>query len=348
MLDNLKYIHQRDSQDALGIAQKQWRQYQHSFDFEIEGLRIDDLNGIAVAGMGGSALAAAAISAVPGFDKPFVVIRDYDLPNFVNDKWLLICSSYSGNTEETLSVYDQAKSRPVASRPKMACISSGGKLAKLAESNGDVALKLPSGYQPRFTFGYQYAALAQLMEAMGVAKGLSSVVGEGSELVKKAVAGWEPTVAQKDNLAKRIAMEIAGKSAVIYASPRLFPAAYKWKISMNETAKNIAWCNQYPEFNHNEFMGWTSHPEAKPYAVVDLRSQHDHPQIQKRFTVSSKLLSGKRPAPVEVDIPKGQDVLHDLMWVIALGDFVSIYLALLNGVNPTPVDLIEKLKDQLK
>lgn len=347
MLDDLKYIHQRDAQDALGIAQKQWKQYRQDYGIKAESYDFSNLVGVAVAGMGGSALAAAAISVVPGFTKPFVVVRNYELPEFIGSGWLLICSSYSGNTEETLSIYERAKSMPSQQRPQIVCISSGGKLAKLATDNNDTFIKLPSGYQPRFTFGYQYAALAQLMEAGGLAKGLSAILQEGSELVKKAIANWEPVVPQKDNLAKRVAADIAGKSAVIYSGPSIFPAAYKWKISLNETAKNIAWCNQYPEFNHNEFMGWTSHPETKPYAVIDLRTKHDHPQIQKRFSVSAKLLSGKRPTSIEIDIPKGQVVLHDLMWVIALGDFVSIYLALLNGVNPTPVDLIEKLKSQL-
>jgi glucose/mannose-6-phosphate isomerase len=133
---------------------------------------------------------------------------------------------------------------------------------------------------------------------------------------------------------------------VIYAGPLLYPAAYKWKISFNESAKNIAWCNQLSEFNHNEFEGWVSHPIDKPYAVVDLRSKLEHPQIQKRFELSAKLLSGKRPAPLVIE-PRGSTLVEQLLWTTALGDFVSIYLAILNGVDPTPVDLMEKLKRDL-
>ena len=347
MLDDLKYIHQRDVQDALGIAEKQSKQYLHNFDIDIETLNPEGLEGVILAGMGGSALAAMAIATVPGINMPFEVVRDYTLPKYANEKWLLICSSYSGNTEETLSIYKQAVEMSAIKRPQMMVMSSGGQLAKLAKSDGLPYIKLPGGFQPRFTFGYQYAALTQLLERVGLVKGLSPVVAEGSELVKKAISGWLPTVPQKENLAKTVALEIAGKSAVIYSGPKMFPACYKWKISLNETAKNIAWCNQYSEFNHNEFMGWSSHPEHKPYAVVDLRSKHEHPQIQKRFEVSERLLSGRRPAPIVIDIPKGQHELHDMMWTIALGDFVSVYLALANGVNPTPVDLIEKLKSEL-
>ncbi len=349
MLDDLKYIHQRDAQDALGIAGKQWKQYAHDFGPQVSGLKFDSsFAGVVVAGMGGSALAASAISTIPGLSIPFEVVRDYVLPEYVNRSWLLICSSYSGNTEETLSVLNEALSRPEAARPKIICLSSGGELAKQAKDSGLSYIKLPGGFQPRFTFGFQYAALTAILEQLGLVKGLRSITIEGGELIKKAVANWEPTVPGKDNLAKQIAGELVGKSIVVYSSPQLFPAAYKWKISFNETAKNVAWCNQYSEFNHNEFLGWTSHPYKKPYAIVDLRSQYDHPQIKKRFEISERLLSGMRPAPVVVDIPKGQNILHDLMWCVALGDFVSAYLALLNGLNPTPVDLIEKLKAQLK
>lgn len=347
MLDDLKYIHQRDGQDALGIAEKQWQQYTHKFN-------IDWSDGdwqpkaVMVAGMGGSALAATALSAVPGLDVAFEVVRDYDLPSQVDETYLLVCSSYSGNTEETLSIVNQALALPEVKRPRIVCISFGGQLQKIAKEQELTLVKLPGGYQPRFTFGYQYSALAQLFEKVGLVKGLTAQIEQGAEIVKKVVESWRPDVMSKENLAKHIALDLAGKSAVIYGGPKMFPAAYKWKISLNETAKNVAWCNQYPEFNHNEFMGWTSHPIQKPYAVVDLRSKHDHPQIQKRFEISERLLSGKRPSPIVVDIPKGVTQLEDLMWVVALGDFVSIYLALANGVNPTPVDLIEKLKAELK
>jgi glucose/mannose-6-phosphate isomerase len=153
-------------------------------------------------------------------------------------------------------------------------------------------------------------------------------------------------VAAKENLAKQIALDIVGKSAIIYAGPRLFHAAYKWKISINENAKNLAWCNQFPEFSHNEFVGWTSHPLDKIFAVVDLRSNLEHPRVQKRFEVTEKMLSGRRPAPIVVQV-KGENILQQIIWTVVLGDFVSLYLAILNGLNPTPVDIIEKMKAEL-
>src|SRR5262249_53882144 len=146
-----------------------------------------------------------------------------------------------------------------------------------------------------------------------------------------------------NNQAKQIAQELMGKSVVIYGGPLMFPAAYKWKISFNENAKHIAWCNQLPEANHNEILGWTEQPVQKPYAVIDIRSSLENERVQKRFEVTERILSGKRPAAIVVQ-PQGNNVLEQLVWAIALGDFVSLYLALLNGLNPTPVNLIEKLK----
>ncbi|HLG90630.1 MAG TPA: SIS domain-containing protein, partial [Candidatus Saccharimonadales bacterium] len=155
-----------------------------------------------------------------------------------------------------------------------------------------------------------------------------------------------PTVPTSQNPAKKLALELAGKSPVIYAGPLLAPAAYKWKINFNENAKNLAWWNELPEFDHNELIGWSSHPSQKPYEIIELRSKLEHPRVQKRFQAGEKLLSGLRPAPNVVEV-QGETLLEQLLWAVNFGDFVSIYLALLNNINPTPVDLVEKFKKSL-
>jgi glucose/mannose-6-phosphate isomerase len=169
---------------------------------------------------------------------------------------------------------------------------------------------------------------------------------QAADFLDQSVKAWLPDVPTAQNPAKQLAQELAGKSPVIYAGPKLWPAAYKWKINFNENAKNVAWCNSFSEFNHNEFIGWSSHPTDKPYGIIQLQSNLEHARIQKRFEVSNKLLSGKWPEP-QIIHAVGQTVLEQMLWFIALGDFVSLYLALLNGLNPTPVDLIEKLKTDL-
>jgi glucose/mannose-6-phosphate isomerase len=137
-----------------------------------------------------------------------------------------------------------------------------------------------------------------------------------------------------------------GKSIVVYSGPKLSPVAYKWKLGFNENAKQIAWVNQYPELNHNEFTGWSKQPVDKPYAVIELRSSLEHPRIQKRFEVTERLLSGIRPSPLVVDA-EGESLLTQLVWSAVLGDFVSVYLALLNGLNPAPLELVDKLKQAM-
>lgn len=346
MLDDLKYIHERDAQDALGIAEKQWQQYQHDFNFQWQPPK--EIHSVVVAGMGGSGLAALAAKSWPGLSVPFEIIHDYELPESIDEHTLLVCSSYSGNTEETLAVLQHAldEDYPDDLRPMVVLVASGGRLAEIATEKQLAFVQLPSGFQPRMTFGYQLRALCAIFEQAHLVSGAANQLNEAAGRLQTAIADWLPTVPTKDNLAKQLALECMGKSAVIYAGPKLFPAAYKWKISFNENAKNVAWCNQLPEFNHNEFIGWTSHPTDKPYTVIDLRSTLEHPQVQKRFEVTERLLSGKRPV-AQVVQAQGETLLEQLLWTVTLGDFVSLYLALLNGLNPTPVDLIEKFKKAL-
>lgn len=339
MLDDLKMIHERDAQDALGVAQNQYKQLE--IDYSIPAIT-GQFNNVVVAGMGGSALAAQLASSWPGIDMPYEICRNYDIPSYVNQNTLFIASSYSGNTEETLSALKQAQSKNAT----IAVISSGGSLKTIAEENNYPYAKLPDNFQPRMAVFANFKALLQIFDAASVTSDASLALASQAEYVKAIADKWRVDVATADNYAKQLALDSVGKNIVVYAGPKLAPAAYKWKISFNENAKNIAWYNQYPEFNHNEFLGWTSHPLDKPYVVIDLRSELENPRITKRFEVSERLLSGRRPSPYAVQV-QGEDILQQLLWAVVLGDFVSIYLALLNGLNPTPVDLIEKLKKEL-
>ena len=134
---------------------------------------------------------------------------------------------------------------------------------------------------------------------------------------------------------------------VVYAGPKLSPAAYKWKISFNENAKNVAWSGAYPEFNHNEFLGWTSHPVDKPYAVVDLRSSLEHERVQKRFEISERLLSGRRPAP-EIVEAQGETILEQLLWTVVFGDFVSLYSSAIKWLESEPRRFNRKVQKSSK
>lgn len=343
VLDDLRYIHEKDVQDALGIAEKQWQQLEHEFDADFSLLAGKQFDNVVLAGMGGSALAALIGQSWPGVSVPFEISRDYAIPSYVSEKTLFIASSYSGNTEETLEALQQAEAKNAV----IVVVAFGGALQRIAKEKQYPFLQLPDTGQPRYSALVGLKAFVTILVNAGLlAQEKLDELMASKDYVRESVQQWLPVVPTAENQAKQLAQELIGKSVVVYAGPKMYPAAYKWKISINENAKHVAWLNQLPEFNHNEFLGWTKQPTDKPYAVIDIRSSLEHPRTLKRFEVTERLLSGVRPAPHVIE-PQGETLLQQLLWVIALGDFTSLYLALLNGLNPTPVDLIEKFKSAL-
>jgi len=345
ILDNSNVVAQRDPEGALGIIASQYEQAR--FDAHIVNPDHDDrsIASIVVTGMGGSALAALIVKTLLSKELsiPFDIIRGYDLPGYVNENTLVIASSYSGNTEETLSALSQAKAKGA----QIGILASGGKLIEAAVSDGIAHVVLPSGVQPRMAMIYNLRALFALLQNFGTVESvwLDELAGL-ADWLKEETAKWTPEVATEYNYAKQLALESIGKTLVYYGSPLTASLAYKWKISWNETAKNTAFWNEYPEFNHNEFMGWTSHPVEKPFGVFDIKSPFDKPRILQRFELSDRLLSGKRPQAKTIEL-KGETLLAQLLWGAILADFSSAYGAILNQVDPTPVVLIEQLKKEL-
>jgi glucose/mannose-6-phosphate isomerase len=340
MLDDLKLIHERDKEDALGVAAKQCDYF--SREFAATFTPTAEVKNVVLAGMGGSALPGVVLGSWPRLTIPFEIVRGYDLPEYIGPNTLVISSSYSGNTEETLEALSQAEAKGA----QIAVVAAGGKLADIAREKGYPLFEIPGGIQPRMATFYFVNAFMSIFEPLNITVEDTRELKEVGEWLKPYVAEWGPTVPTAHNYAKQIALELMGKTPIIYSGPKLFSAANKWKIACNENGKNTAWCNYLPEFNHNEFIGWSSHPVEKPFAIVDIRSNLEHPRVQKRFEVTEKLLSGLRPAPLVV-VPIGETLLQQLVWATALGDFVTIYLGLLNGIDPTPVGLVEKLKVEL-
>lgn len=342
MLDNANLISQRDPQNALGFAATQPEQLAHSFGLQ----RADgygEIKQLVFAGMGGSALMAEFLRSYPKLAIPFVISKQYEVPTFVDGSTLVICASYSGNTEETLSALEDARTKGA----RIVTMSHGGKLAEVANEYGLLHVAIPECPQPRTSVFYGYRATCEILVAYGLAE--VSLLDELEALVEPLqthISNWLPGVPEEQNLAKQLAQRMLGKTPIIYAGPLMAPAAYKWKISANENAKNTAWTNVLPEFNHNEFIGWSSHPVEKPFAVFDLLSSFEHARVLKRFEVGDRLLSGMRPKSTMLQA-EGGSVLEHLLYHVLLGDFATTYLAILNGVNPTPVDLVEKFKKEL-
>ncbi|MDB5187088.1 MAG: pgi, glucose-6-phosphate isomerase [Candidatus Saccharibacteria bacterium] len=345
MLDDLNVIGQRDPHGALQVAAQQYGQTR--FDATVNNGENDhrQITRVVVSGMGGSALAALIVKSwlKNQLTVPFEIIRTYTLPHYVDANTLVIASSYSGNTEETLSGLDEAKERGA----QTAIIAAGGKLIELAVADDIAHVQLPGDLQPRMAVINNLRALVALLVHFDVAD--SSVfedIENEDDWLESQTTQWTPDVTTDKNYAKQLALLAVGKTPVFYAGNLMAPVAYKWKISWNENAKNVAFWNELPEFNHNEFIGWTSHPIEKPFAVFDLVSNLEHPQILNRFEVSDRLLSGQRPKSTVINLA-GETVIAQMLWGSILADFVSIYVAILNGVDPTPVPLIEKLKPEL-
>lgn len=346
MLDNKNVLIYRDPHHALDVAQEQY----HQADFEAElhnsTSEKHDIKNVVILGMGGSALAPIVIKDWLGQELklPLEVVRSYNIPGFVNENTLVIASSYSGNTEETLTALHQAKETGA----KITIIAAGGELIDYANENNTPHVVLPSGVQPRMALIYSLRANIRILAHYGVVDyKYFDEIAETKDWLKDQTSAWSRETDMKNNYAKQLALSAVGKSGVFYGGDKTAAIAYKWKISWNENAKNTAFYNQYPEFNHNEFMGWTSHPVEKPFAIFDLISSFEHPQVIKRFKVSDKLLSGRRPKARTIEL-QGDTLLKQLLWAAILADFASIYLAILNNVDPTPVKLIEKLKQELK
>jgi len=345
ILDNINVLSQRDPEGALDIVASQYKQA--AFDAKILNAEHDtrEIGSLIVTGMGGSALAALVIKVLlqSKLNIPFDIIRGYDLPAYVNENTLVIASSYSGNTEETLSALEQAQSK----QAQLGIIASGGKLIETAAANDIAYIQLPSGVQPRMAMLYNLRGVLALLENFGIISNeLNEEVKNLSGWLESETEKWTPHVPTAENYAKQLAHEAVGKTPVFYGGAVTAPLAYKWKISWNETAKNVAFWNEYSEFNHNEFMGWASHPVEKPFVVFDLLSSFERPRILQRFELTDKLLSGKRPAAKSIHL-QGDTLLAQLLWGAILADFASTYAAVLNGVDPTPVVLIEKLKQEL-
>ncbi len=346
MLDNIKIIRQRDPNSALSIASLQYEQVH--FRPQIRSGEHDgrQISSIILAGMGGSGLAASLVKVwlKSELTIPIEIVRGYDLPDYVNRHSLIVISSYSGNTEEELSCLRQAIDRGA----QIGIIASGGELLELAIKDDIAHVPLPIKLQPRMAVIYGLRALVDLLTHFKIISSHKlTEIYETCEWLHEESLKWAPDVSTNENYAKQLAKLAVGKTAVFYGGALTAPVAYKWKISWNENAKNVAFWNELPEFDHNEFMGWTSHPIEKPFVIFDIISNFEHPQILKRFEISDKLLSGKRPKSNIIEL-KGDTLIAQLLWGSILADFTSIYLAILNNVNPTPVPLIEKLKEELK
>lgn len=313
-----------------------------AFDFDLP--KVGHFDSILITGMGGSAVGGDILKVLlKEKSEVFVEVnRGYSIPVWVGKNTLLMGVSYSGNTEETLSSCEEALRRGV----KAIFVSSGGKLGKMAEERGIPIFKVPSGLQPRAALGYLSAPLLVFMNRLGVAN-FDEEFKETISVLQGMSEEFSPEVPLSANGAKELASWLYGSVPLIYGDGGISGvAAYRWKTQINENSKQPAYYHFLPELDHNEIVGWTSRSFKDVFKVVALRHVRENRRVSLRFGITRKLILGSVGGWREIE-GKGKGEMALLYSLIYFGDLVSLYLAYLNGVDPTPVDVITELKNEM-
>ncbi len=313
---------------------------------ELPKLNLTGVKDVVISGLGASAIAGDVLRSLTwkSSTHPFWVNRSYDLPGHVGKDSLVVCSSYSGDTEETLSVFHQAVKR----KARLLVLASGGKLAAAAVAQKAPLCRLAGGLSPRAAFGHSFGTLLTALEIGKIVPDQSAPFREAVGVLERLSAAWGPALGASRNDAKRLAVFLHRRFPVIYASTDMLEAvAFRWRCQLNENAKEAALSSAVPEMNHNEILAYSAAThETRRLAVVFLRDEADHPQVQKRFDLTRDLLTG-RAAGVREARAHGGGPLARVLSLVLLGDLVSVYLAYLKGVDPTPIPFIDLLKKRL-
>ena len=295
-----------------------------------------DIRNILLIGLGGSAFGGeVARNYAESICKvPFAICRDYDIPAWVSEHTLLIASSYSGNTEETLSAIEQAMPR----NPKVVVVTSGGKLLEIAKNKGFDHIVLPGGYPPRSAAGFSIIQQLYVLKGMGLIGGFDADLQEAIDLVANF---------QDHEDASLIADQIHKRIPVLYSAPGFESVSIRWRQQIEENGKHIAFHHVIPEMNHNELVGWKNPQDLlEDFVVLVIRSSYDHPRNGIRMEICRDIFGEYADGVVEINA-EGQSRLGQLFYLLHLGDWVSVYLADRNGEDASPVEVIDFLKGEL-
>lgn len=296
--------------------------------------------------MGGSAI-SGDIAAGLFFHKasiPIYVNRDYRLPAFVGKGTLVFALSYSGNTEETLNAVKEAG----RAGAKIICITSGGKLKEVAENKGHPLYLLPSGFQPRAALPYLLIPVLKVLEEIGLTTGIQDEIKKSADLLRKLRGEYGIDRPQRSNPAKQLAKKLKDKVPLIFASRIITEAAgSRWKTQLNENSKVTALLAIFPELNHNEIVNLSIlKREEHNFSLVLLRDEGDFERTKKRMEITKSLL-GTQLGGVNEVWSQGKTSLERILSLIYFGDFLSVYLAVLRDIDPTPVEIIARFKKEL-
>ncbi len=301
---------------------------------------------VIVAGVGGSAIGGELMADLISKEgSPLVTVcRDYHLPPYLSRDSLVIASSYSGNTEETVAAFEDALERGA----KVVAMTTGGRLLELAERAGAPVFRMDYAGEPRTALGYSFLAPLAMLQNLGLSPGSDDAVLEAAEALTSLGRILSPQTPAHDNPAKELAVTLHGKMIVIYGGGMLCGVARRWKTQFNENAKAWAFVELLPEAGHNAIAGlWWPRPMGRKVCGVLLNSLSLHPRIRLRYQVIQDLLGSAGVECRTVD-GVGQSNLAQILTSVMFGDFTSYYLAMLNGEDPSPVPPLDHLKDVLR
>ncbi len=347
-LDNISSYKELDPDDMLGRIGELPIQCRDAWA-NAQSLAIPEsyrrANKVIILGMGGSAIGGALLNDLVRFEcaVPILLNRDYTVPACVDGQTLAIASSYSGNTEETLISLEQA----IRQGAMLLAVTTGGKLAERARELDIPLLLFAYKAMPRAALGHSLILLLGVLCKLGLVPDKSADLDEAIAVMEKWQGEIEESMPLEKNAAKQLAKKLHGKLPVVYGANYLSEVARRWKGQFNENSKNWSFFEQFPELNHNAVLGYRW-PEdlAEKIVVIFLSSALDHPRNRVRIQVTQEILAQRGVAHQVVEA-RGNSPLAQMLSIIHFGDYVSYYLALLNGTDPSTVDTISYLKKRM-
>jgi glucose/mannose-6-phosphate isomerase len=304
-----------------------------------------DVENVVIVGMGGSAIGGSLVQAyaLASCPVPVTVWRKYGIPGFVGPRSLVIAVSVSGNTEETLSAFQSAREAGA----RLFAISTGGELSHLAAKWTIPSFQFQYDALPRATIGYLLIPLLRIFEVLRFIKPQEAFVKGAIEVARQAREDWSANSPESGNEAKQLARRLVGRSAVVYGADHLAPVARRWKTQLNENSKIWAAFEEFPELNHNAVVGYEYPTQMRDRVLVLLLAGPLVPQrILTRISVTERLME-QYGIQWQTITTRGADRLSEMVSAVALGDYVSYYVALLNNTDPTTIEPINILKAAL-
>lgn len=349
-LDDILKLKQLDRGEALTDTVAYGEQFRSGWQLGKENtpsVNVDGLHEILVIGTGGGSAASVYLLKSYLFDVlpvPLFISQGYTLPAYVDEHTLLIVVTHSGNTEEIVSAYQEGILRGA----KIMVLTAGGEALRLAESHGHALIKVPGGMMPRIALGFIFLPLLAALQDMGLISNQEIAVSEAIEVLEKLARQYGPDSPSEYNLAKQLAGAMDGLTPVIYGTlPFSEGVAVRWKNQMGENAKLWSGWNAIPALHHDEAVGWDQPTAMQRHLFyLFLRDSEDSGKIQKRIEVSQELIRPNAGGVAEV-ISVGQGRLARMFSLVYLGDFVTLYLALLRGLDPTPVEIVDLFKQRM-